>query len=172
VRIGDPQKGGISGGQRKRVSIAIELIANPDILFLDEPTSGLDSFSAFNICESLRDLAKTERKLVICSIHMPRETILNLFDNIILMSQGTIVWFGPADAAVTHFASLGFQCPPNTNPADFFLDIISVDKRTPELELQSTSRFETLSAGWAKVSAGVSVEPSDEVPCKVGSFCN
>lgn len=165
TRIGDPQKGGISGGQRKRVCIAVELIANPGILFLDEPTSGLDSFTSYNIVESLQSLAKKEGKLIICSIHMPRETILDLFDNIILMSQGQIVWHGPPAAAVDHFAKLGFQCPQNTNPADFFLDLISVDKRTPEALAESQARFEVLSSAWSKIAANTSYAPSDEVPC-------
>ncbi|KAI9003965.1 P-loop containing nucleoside triphosphate hydrolase protein [Hyaloraphidium curvatum] len=166
TKVGDPQTGGISGGQRKRVSIAIELIANPAILFLDEPTSGLDSFTAFNICESLQNLAKKEGKLIICSIHMPRETILDLFDNIILMSQGSIVWHGPPSDALDHFSKLGFSCPKNTNPADYFLDLISVDKRTPEALAESTARYEVLSKAWNDVSAGISYEPSDEVPCE------
>lgn len=111
-------------------------------------------------------LAKKEGKLVICSIHMPRETIIELFDSIILMSEGTVLWTGPSNAAIDHFASLGFVCPKNTNPADFFLDIISVDKRTPEQLAASTARYEVLKAAWEKHSAQFAYDPSEDVPCE------
>jgi ABC-type multidrug transport system ATPase subunit len=86
--IGSPQSRGISGGERKRVSIGIELVSQPRVLFLDEPTSGLDSFTAFNIISTLKNLAVKQNKICLITIHQPRTDILDLFDKIILLSAG------------------------------------------------------------------------------------
>ena len=94
TKIGDAQNKGISGGERKRVSIGVELITEPDILFLDEPTSGLDAFNAFNVIENLKNLAMEQSKIIVLTIHQPRTDILELFDKIILLSIGKPVWFG------------------------------------------------------------------------------
>lgn len=107
TRIGSPEKRGISGGERKRVSIGIEMVTNPDILFLDEPTSGLDAFNAFNAMETLKKLAKEENKIILLTIHQPRTDILDLFDKIILLSLGKQVWMGSTHDAIGHFESLG-----------------------------------------------------------------
>lgn len=92
--IGSDEKRGISGGERKRVAIAIELVTNPRLLFLDEPTSGLDAFTAFKIMQIMRDMAVNESKTVISTIHQPRTDILFLFHKLLLLSQGKIVYFG------------------------------------------------------------------------------
>jgi ABC-type multidrug transport system ATPase subunit len=95
--IGDPEARGISGGERKRVSVGIELITDPKILFLDEPTSGLDSFNALNIVQTLKQLAISENKLMLMTIHQPRTDILEQFDKIILLSAGKLVWYGKTE---------------------------------------------------------------------------
>ena len=103
TRIGNELERGISGGERKRVSIGIELVTDPQILFLDEPTSGLDAFNAFNAMDTLKKLAKTENKIILVTIHQPRTDILELFDKIILLSMGKSVWFGPTSDCIDHF---------------------------------------------------------------------
>ncbi|KNC98891.1 uncharacterized protein SPPG_05858 [Spizellomyces punctatus DAOM BR117] len=155
-RIGNSQMGGISGGEKKRVSIGIELVTNPGTLFLDEPTTGLDSATARNICDMLKNLAKKSGKTIIMTIHMPRETILDMIDRVALMSYGKMVWFGPAKDALKHFAQLGYKCPPQTNPADFFLDLIQVDTRDPT----SQERLKKLLDAWDRVSTQY-VKPID-----------
>lgn len=111
TRIGGQSFRGISGGERKRVSIAIELLANPSVLFLDEPTTGLDSFTALHIVQTLKNLAAKNRT-VICTIHQPQTSIFRSFDRILLMSQGgRVAYFGAGgDQAVNYFEQLGFQC--------------------------------------------------------------
>ncbi len=149
-RIGGNEKRGISGGERKRVSIAIELVSDPGIVFLDEPTSGLDSFIATTVADKARELAKVDNKAVLLTIHQPRVRILNLFDKIILMSQGQMVFFGSVPEALDHFKKLGFECPQMENPADFFLDMITVDRRSLQNTNESQKRIDYFVQVWAQ----------------------
>lgn len=87
---------GVSGGERKRTSIAFELISNPSVIILDEPTSGLDSLTAYIICSYLQKLSKRDNKTVIMTIHQPNSEIFNLFDRLILLVGGRGVYQGPA----------------------------------------------------------------------------
>ena len=111
----------ISGGQRRRVSIGTELVSDAKILFLDEPTSGLDAFTASYTIDLLRSLVKTSGIPMLLTIHQPRFHILQMFDRLLLLSQGRTVFFGTLEETIEHFYRLGFVVPPNTNPADFFL---------------------------------------------------
>jgi ABC-type multidrug transport system ATPase subunit len=86
--VGDVSRRGVSGGERKRVNIGLELMAKPRALFLDEPTSGLDATSAFLVMGSLKSLAETQDVSVCCVIHQPRESIFMLFDLLILLGVG------------------------------------------------------------------------------------
>jgi ABC-type multidrug transport system ATPase subunit len=151
TKIGDEKSRGISGGERKRVSIGVELVTNPHILFLDEPTSGLDAFNAFNVVQVIKDLAKKEGKIVLMTIHQPRTDILALFDKVLLLSAGKCLWFGPTDNAIDHFAKLGYALPPKTNPSDFFLDTITIDARTPELFDLTKKRVDLFHDEWKKI---------------------
>ena len=117
---------GLSGGQRKRLSIALELISSPACLILDEPTSGLDSAAAFNLLQSLRELAKLGHTLI-ASLHQPSSKMWAEFSNVMLMSQGHCVYFGSADGAVDYFASIGYKCPDHFNPSDYFSGLLSTD---------------------------------------------
>lgn len=141
--IGGQLVRGVSGGERKRVSIASELVTDPALLFLDEPTTGLDSFNALNVMQSLRLLASNGRTIV-CTIHQPRSAIFALFDQLLLLSEGRAMYHGPAADAVPYFSSLGFDAPPRFNPADFFIDILSVDPRSPDKERTTKARIEYL----------------------------
>ncbi|MBU1221534.1 ATP-binding cassette domain-containing protein [Myxococcota bacterium] len=102
--IGGPEGRTLSGGQRKRVNIAQELLTKPPILFLDEPTSGLSAQDAFGVIKVLRKIADSGR-LVICSIHSPTEKIFNQFDNILLLKQGYLSYFGSTDLCFDFFKS-------------------------------------------------------------------
>jgi ABC-type multidrug transport system ATPase subunit len=86
---------------------------------VDEPTSGLDSFTAETVMSTLRDLAKSGRTIV-CTIHQPNSDIYHLFDQLMLLAAGHLVYYGPADKAVEYFASIGYPCPQYMNPSDFF----------------------------------------------------
>lgn len=119
-KIGKEGNRGISGGEKRRVSIACELVTSPSILFLDEPTSGLDSFNAYNVVESLVSLARYYQRTIITTIHQPRSNIYALFDQLILLAKGRLVYSGPAQKeALDHFAKLGFHCPLGFNTADY-----------------------------------------------------
>ena len=126
--IGDEKVRGVSGGERRRASIAVQLITNPAVLFLDEPTSGLDSFQAQSVMEAMKQLALNNR-LVISVIHQPRSSIFNMFDRLLLLSEGLPIYFGPAANASAYFAQAGYPGPPLFNPSDYFLDLLSLDSR-------------------------------------------
>lgn len=118
--IGSAMSKGISGGERKRVALAMELIPNPSILFLDEPTSGLDTVNAYNVVSLLSDLAHQTSRTIIVTIHQPPSEIFHMLDDLVLLADGKVVYHGPANQAVPYFTALGHPCPMYTNPADFF----------------------------------------------------
>lgn len=125
VIIGDTRRKGISGGERKRVCVAIELLNRPKLLFLDEPTSGLDSSTAFSLCAALKNLADLGVCTVVCTIHQPQVKIFDLFDNLILMKKGQIVYQGSCKKSLLFLEVAGTPCPPGVNPADHLLDVLS-----------------------------------------------
>jgi ABC-type multidrug transport system ATPase subunit len=179
TRIGDDIQAfgtrGISGGEKRRVSIACQIITDPAILCADEPTSGLDSFTAITVMESLKRLCSssfhsyglkedhtvtalpstsspplptsvssfpiygTARRCpttVICSIHQPRADVFSLFDSILLLSKGGhAVYCGPTKAMYEYFEKLSYVCPSDSNPADYFVDISSIDPTKPKHEI-------------------------------------
>ncbi|KAK4780659.1 hypothetical protein SAY87_016765 [Trapa incisa] len=124
--IGNWHLRGISNGERKRVSIAIETITKPSLLFLDEPTSGLDSASAFFVVQTLCDICQSGRT-VISVIHQPSSEVFTLFDDLCLLADGQTVYFGRAEMATEFFAETGFLCPRRRNPSDHFLCCINTD---------------------------------------------
>ncbi|KAI9091503.1 P-loop containing nucleoside triphosphate hydrolase protein [Phlyctochytrium arcticum] len=96
--VGDQLNRGISGGERKRLCVAMELLTQPRLLFLDEPTSGLDSVTALLLCETLKKLAASGLCTVVCTIHQPQSRIFQLFDDLLLLKSGKIVYYGSMDA--------------------------------------------------------------------------
>ncbi|KAF8176209.1 hypothetical protein K438DRAFT_81241 [Mycena galopus ATCC 62051] len=122
-RIGASGHRSISGGEKRRVSIACELVTSPSILFLDEPTSGLDSYNAFNVVESLVSLARDYNRTVIFTIHQPRSNIVALFDQLVLLAAGKLVYSGEFAKCQAYFAEIGQPCPPGFNIADFLIDL-------------------------------------------------
>ena len=128
-KIGDETTRGVSGGQRKRVNIGMEVVANPRVLFLDEPTSGLDSTSSQEVLIALKKFATEEDMTIVTVIHQPRLEIYKLIDELLLLGRGGItVFIGPREEAETYFGDLGFRSKEDgMNPIDFFMDIISGD---------------------------------------------
>lgn len=114
---------GISGGEKRRVGIACELVTSPSILFLDEPTSGLDAYNAFNVIECLVTLVKSYNRTVVFTIHQPRSNIVALFDQLVLLAQGRTVYSGPFSKCQNYFDSIGYACPPGFNIADYLVDL-------------------------------------------------
>ncbi|ODV83454.1 hypothetical protein CANARDRAFT_203144 [[Candida] arabinofermentans NRRL YB-2248] len=125
--IGSDFERGISGGEKRRVAIACELVTSPSILFLDEPTSGLDSYNAFNVVESLVRLAKDFNRTIIFTIHQPRSNIVALFDKLLLLAEGGVVYSGNMSECNEFFGSNGYVCPTGYNMADYLIDITAND---------------------------------------------
>ena len=123
VMVGGALIKGISGGQRKRTSVGVELITKPSLLFLDEPTSGLDSYQAYSCVKLLQSVA-SESCTILCTIHQPSSEVAFLFDLMILMRNGRVVYHGPVHNVARHFTSCGYDCPDDYNPADFALFIL------------------------------------------------
>ncbi|XP_042501810.1 ABC transporter G family member 7 isoform X2 [Macadamia integrifolia] len=125
--VGDAKVRGISGGEKKRLSVACELIASPSVIFADEPTTGLDAFQAERVMETFRQLAE-DGHTVVCSIHQPRGSVYTKFDDIVLLTEGALVYAGPAHGEpLAYFSTFGYQCPDRVNPAEFLADLISID---------------------------------------------
>ncbi|KAF9982157.1 hypothetical protein BGZ75_006472 [Mortierella antarctica] len=134
VIIGSPAVKGCSGGQRRRVSIGIQLVTEPACLFLDEPTSGLDALTAKAVVLTLKRIAASGRT-VVCTIHQPRADIWHVFDNVVLLvTGGCAAYSGRADKVVEYFEDAGHVAPAFTNVPDFILDTASVNLRSMELE--------------------------------------
>jgi ABC-type multidrug transport system ATPase subunit len=180
VQVGNEEMKGISGGEKRRLSIGIQLLGDPSICLFDEPTTGLDAFTARHIVQTLKSLAivnnsnnnrssqggshyqppsfptdesspnpllvvnslpspastaqptttattMKRRRTVVLSIHQPRYDIFACIDDVTLLSRGDIVWSGTVKDMLSHFDQLGFPCPGLVNPADFILDLSSLD---------------------------------------------
>jgi ABC-type multidrug transport system ATPase subunit len=147
---------GISGGERKRVCIGMELLARPSLLFLDEPTSGLDSCQAYSVIANLKALAE-QGHTVVCSIHQPRSAIYGLFDQLVLLSGGNAIYSGLREGAEPHFATLGHDLPAKYNPADFFIDLVSLDYTNADVTKEGQDRVAKLVAGWTNNSPDTSI---------------
>jgi ABC-type multidrug transport system ATPase subunit len=117
----------LSGGQARRLSIAMALVKQPTVLFLDEPTSGLDAAAAENIMREIVRVAKDERIIIVCTIHQPSTKVYNDFDQVMIMSMGREAFAGDKNDAIPYFDSIGFPCPSHTNPAEYFLDLANAD---------------------------------------------
>nr|XP_019561089.1 ATP-binding cassette sub-family G member 4-like [Aedes albopictus] len=128
----------LSGGEKKRLSIGMELITNPPIILLDEPTSGLDSVSAMQLVTYVKTLAQ-EGRTIVSVIHQPASSLFQLFDDVFLLSNGKCIYSGPIGELVHSLAEAGFHCPKYYNRADFALEIASMSS-CPGIELL-TLRF-------------------------------
>ena len=126
TRVGDNITRGVSGGERKRTSIGVELISNPSVIFLDEPTTGLDSFNAYELIKLLNNLARTKHKVIIFTIHQPSSEIFDLLDKVCILALGKTIFFGQKDNAWDCFERMKQPIPPRYNPFDFFIEVTNV----------------------------------------------
>uniref|UniRef100_A0A0P5WPD4 Protein white n=1 Tax=Daphnia magna TaxID=35525 RepID=A0A0P5WPD4_9CRUS len=150
--IGNPERGikGISGGERKRLAFASEVLTNPSLMFCDEPTSGLDSYMAQNIVQVLKNIASTG-KTVVCTIHQPSSEVFALFDRILLMAEGRTAFLGPVSDALSFFSSQGLPCPPNYNPADYYIHTLAT---VPGQEIESRKKSKEICDSYESSQAG------------------
>lgn len=170
--IGSDLVKGISGGEKRRVTIAVQILTDPRVLLLDEPTSGLDAFTASSIMEVLQGLAQEGRTLIL-TIHQSRSDLFKHFGNVLLLARGgSPVYAGSGDKMLSHFSSLGFPCPVTTNPADFALDLITIDLQASTKEAVSRRKVRSLIASWSSAPIpSMSTAPTIiATPAELGSL--
>ncbi|ANB10993.1 hypothetical protein AWJ20_3787 [Sugiyamaella lignohabitans] len=161
--VGDTAHKGLSGGEKRRLSIGIQLLANPSVLFLDEPTTGLDANSAFLLVETCKKLVLKGRTIIM-SIHQPRSDIFFLFDSVTILTRGQAVYSGSVRDVLPYIEQLGYNFPTHMNPADFLIDLSAIDTRTAEQEVKTKRVVNRLLAAWiANQRFGPVMQP-DSVP--------
>ena len=125
--VGTPIRKGISGGQKRRLGVASQLVTSPKIVFLDEPTSGLDSTASYEVMRFIKDIAEKNRLVVIASIHQPSTATFELFDKLVLHSGGKTCYSGSVEGTMPYFAAISYSMPLYINPAEFLLDLVNPD---------------------------------------------
>ncbi|XP_069463393.1 ATP-binding cassette sub-family G member 5 [Ambystoma mexicanum] len=145
--IGGRTFNGISSGERRRVSIAAQLLQDPKVILLDEPTTGLDSMTANHIVMLLAELARKDR-IVILSIHQPRSELFKVFDKIAIMSCGELIFCGEPQEMIGFFSDCNYECPQHSNPFDFYVDLTSVDTRSRDREIETYNRVQTIGTAY------------------------
>jgi ABC-type multidrug transport system ATPase subunit len=146
-RIGEVGASGISGGERRRVSIGMELVVGPKVLLLDEPTSGLDAAAALKVVEILTGLVRRGECLVIATIHQPRPDAFSSFGRVLLLSDGAAAYEGPPLGVAEALGAVGRACPAHVNLADFALDVMAGLTPTERMFLLQTEATDVPAEG-------------------------
>ncbi|KAF2195388.1 P-loop containing nucleoside triphosphate hydrolase protein [Zopfia rhizophila CBS 207.26] len=168
--IGSDLIKGISGGEKRRVTIAVQILTEPRVLLLDEPLSGLDAFTALSIMDVLRGLANEGRTLIV-TIHQPRSDLFAHFGSILLLARGGHpVYAGSGEDMLAHFASQGHNCDRHVNPADFALDLITVDLQHEAAEAASRAKVRSLIESWTIDRFPPARAGSITTPAELGSL--
>nr|APD26533.1 ATP-binding cassette transporter subfamily G-like 5 protein [Brachionus koreanus] len=139
IGVGDKLKG-LSGGEKRRLAYASEIVNNPSLLFCDEPTSGLDSSMAQSLVESMRRLAN-QGKTVICTIHQPSSQTFEMFDTLILLAEGRLAYLGSNSMAPDYFSGIGYPVPYLYNPADHYIQTLAVSPQDRENSLYKVKKI-------------------------------
>jgi len=152
--LGEDNSHGLSGGERRRLSVAVELVTNPRLFLADEATTGLDSYQAEKVVRLMKQLAVERDIPVLCTLHQPRGSIWKQLDSFILLAPGgKVCYIGERDFATDYFKNLGFVCPNETNPAEFFIDLVSIDTEDPNQRLSDLDRIELLHKSFQKFNS-------------------
>lgn len=150
--VGNAKIRGLSGGERKRLSIACEMISSPPVIFLDEPTSGLDSYQATQVIETLRKLAD-KGKTIVSVIHQPSQHTFQLFDDLLLVSEGKLMYFGEVNNVRQYMTDLGYGCEAEVGTAEHVLDCVSrVVGADADAERASIERIDAIAKSARKQS--------------------
>jgi ABC-type multidrug transport system ATPase subunit len=145
TRIGSTTKRGISGGERKRTSIGVELVSDVSLLLLDEPTSGLDAYAAYSVVENLKNTARLRNLSCLMTIHQPSWRLLQLVDRVQLLARGKLYYDGTPSDMQAWFESLNHKVPEGANPADYYITLAENADESEEGE----KRIEHLIQAWA-----------------------
>ena len=166
TKAGDATRQGLSGGQRRRLSLALALTKEPRVIVLDEPTSGLDSAAAAAIMRLLKEIAISKGASIICTIHQPSAAVYAGFDQCLVLSEGRAAFCGDAADLPAHFGRIGLPLPPNANPAEFVLDVVSKD-------ISSKEKVALVLDQWGAAAPRVDVPPKTALPPPIASagFC-
>ncbi|KAL5053256.1 hypothetical protein RYX36_033938 [Vicia faba] len=140
TRIGDDRVRGISGGERRRVSIGVEIVHDPKVLILDEPTSGLDSTSALQIIDMLKVMAETRGRTIILSIHQPGFRIVKLFNSLLLLANGSVLHHGSADLLSLNLRLMGLELPLHVNVVEFAIDSIDTIQQQQQCQVETETQ--------------------------------
>jgi len=139
----------LSGGERRRLSLALELLTEKQLFVADEPTSGLDSSMSVKVIKLIKELAVERNIPCFCALHQPRSSIWHALDDLILMGpRGRVCYSGPKEDAIEYFKDIGYPCPAATNPAEFFVDLVSVDTEDPAEAAKDEKRVDDLAAAF------------------------
>lgn len=159
VRVGTTIQKGISGGQKRRLSVAAQIVGSPSVLFLDEPTSGLDSTAAYHVVKAVKDAAKAMNMAVIMSIHQPSTATFQLFDKVLFLSKGNTIYNGPLEKLLDHFETVGHPIPPRYNPAEYVLELTNTDfsAEARNSDCDEHTLVEYLASEWEKKTHNVEV---------------
>merc|ERR1712151_549140 len=150
---------GLSGGQKKRLSLGIAMLKGPSILFLDEPTSGLDAAASASVMGYVNQIAKDAQMIVIATIHQPSTQLFKSFSNVLFLANGRVAHHGPPSMVKTHCIGLGKPVPESTNPADHFMRLING-------EFVSRAEVDHVVTNWTPSQADIScdLKPLPDAP--------
>ncbi|KAG6615866.1 ATP-binding Cassette (ABC) Superfamily [Phytophthora cinnamomi] len=123
--VGDALLRGVSGGERKRVTVGEVLVGGQSLFLCDEISTGLDSAATFDIVKSMRTWCKTLGGSVMVALLQPTPEVVEMFDDILMIHEGHMVYHGPRTEILNYFEKLGFSCPPRVDPADFLIEVTS-----------------------------------------------
>ncbi|CAG8487417.1 8826_t:CDS:2 [Ambispora leptoticha] len=135
-KIGTVFVRGVSGGEKRRASIATQVLTLPKIIFLDEPTSGLDAAASYNVMKAIVQMARNYKLTVVASIHQPSTETYSLFDKLCILGRGRTLYMGKREKAIDYFKTLGHVVPAYSNPADHFLYLINSDFMTDRTQAE------------------------------------
>uniref|UniRef100_H3H6S7 ABC transporter domain-containing protein n=1 Tax=Phytophthora ramorum TaxID=164328 RepID=H3H6S7_PHYRM len=147
--VGDAMTRGVSGGERKRVTTGEMEFGNKYVMMMDEISTGLDSAATFDIITTQRSIAKQFRKTVVISLLQPSPEVFDLFDDVVILNEGHVMYHGPRAEALEHFEGLGFKCPPRRDVADFLLDLGTSKQAQYEVEVARGSSIPRTASDFA-----------------------
>eukprot|EP01133_Synstelium_polycarpum_P019841 gene19841-23766_t len=141
--IGNTTLRGISGGQKKRMTVAVELVKGAKTIFMDEPTTGLDSTTSFDLLNSIKMISQTANVPAMVSLLQPSPEIFSLFTHVLMLRDGHVTFFGTKEQVFPFYQQHGMTCPTSQNPAEYLASIYELPKKDPSLLLKSTDDFVT-----------------------------